>query len=149
SEFASHATQPHRHRNCRRRCILRPFPLVLATAILAAAASAYGQSAVRPTPVENASRGCAAYGEAEIIFVGLAEEPVTFRISGEAVIEEARQNLIRTEAEIARLKASLDPKTWLERELEFVVARHQAEAELNRRRSIYPPPYDLTLFPML
>ena len=37
----------------------------------------------------------------DLVFVGRAEAPVTYRVCGEAEIEKARQNLIRTEKEIA------------------------------------------------
>lgn len=88
------------------------------------------------------------FGEAEFVFTARAESPVTLRISYEAEIEEARQNLIRTEAEVARLKASLDLKTRLERETEFAIRIIEAHKRLDLTRAFYPPPEELTLIPV-
>jgi hypothetical protein len=76
---------------------------------------------------------------------------VTFRISGEEEIEKARQDVIRAEAEMARLKASLDVKTGLDRDRELAIAMavFRAQQELDYRRARYPSPYDLTLFPVI
>ena len=95
----------------------------------------------------------AAYGQSicnqqDVVFVGRAEGPITFRISGEAEIERARQNLIRVEDEVAKLRASLDFKTNMERNVEFAMRLIKAKEELDMRRAMYPPPYDLTLTPV-
>jgi hypothetical protein len=110
--------------------------------------SVRGQSPGDPTAAREFIKACDAYGESQVVFVGRVEPPVTFHISGEPEIEKARQNVIRTEAEVARLRASLDVTTSLEREAEFRLRIIQAKAELNKRRAIYPPPYDLTLIPV-
>jgi hypothetical protein len=122
--------------------------VVVALAIVASGGAPDGQSRDARSTFDALSSMCSEYGEAELVFVGRAEAPVTFRISGEAEIEKARQNLARIEAEVARLKASLDPKTRLEREVEFVKALVEAEDELDTRRVMYPLPMDLTLVPV-
>jgi hypothetical protein len=86
--------------------------------------------------------------DADLVFVGRAEAPVTFLVSGETAIEAARQNLIRTEADIAQLRASLDERTRLEREVEFVIRLLKAKDELDMRRVMYPPPYKVTFIPL-
>jgi hypothetical protein len=68
-------------------------------------------------------------------------------VSGEAAIEKAQQDLIRTETEIAQLEASLDERSRLERAVEFAIRRIKAKDELSRRRAMYPPPQDLTFIP--
>ena len=84
----------------------------------------------------------------ELAFVGRAEPPVTFRVSGEAEIEKARQNLIRTEEDVARLKASLDERSQLEHAREFAIRLIEANRELSMRRAMYPKPYDITFIPL-
>jgi hypothetical protein len=86
--------------------------------------------------------------DADLVFIGRAEAPVTFRVSGEAAIETARQNLIRTEADIARIQASLDERTRLERSAEFAIRLIKAQEELSMRRAMYPPPYEVTFIPL-
>jgi hypothetical protein len=86
--------------------------------------------------------------DSDLVFVGRAEAPVTYRVSGEAAIEKARQHLIRTEEEIAQLEASLDERSRLERAVEFAIRLIKAKDELSMRRAMYPPPQDLTFIPL-
>jgi hypothetical protein len=86
--------------------------------------------------------------DSDLVFVGRAEAPVTFLVSGEAEIEKARQNLIRTEKEIAQFKASLDERTRLERNVEFTIRLIRAKEELDMRRAMYPPPQQVTFTPL-
>jgi len=86
---------------------------------------------------------CDAYGEAYVVVVGRAEPPVTFHVSGEAAIEAARQHLIATEAEVARLRESLDPIARLEREAEFSLTILDAEEEVARRRAAAAVPIEI------
>jgi len=109
--------------------------LIVALTILAPAASVYGQV-------------CSAYGNSETVFVGRAEAPLTFHMSGEREIERARQTLMDTEAEVARLKSSLDFWTRMERHTEFEMRLTEARTELQMRRDMYPSPYDLTVIPV-
>lgn len=122
---------------------------LLVVTIVVPIASAHGQPPQRLNVFDDLVRVCDKHGRSELVFVGRAETPVTFRISGEAEIEKARQHLTRTEAEVARLSASLDPRTRWEREAEFELKISEAKAELATRQSRYPPPYELTLVPVL
>ena len=107
-----------------------------------------GQSPANPDSASDFVTICDAYGESEIVFVGRAEAPVTVRISGEAEVETARQNLIRTEADVAWLRATLDLMTKFERNSELESKIADAKSELNRRQAMYPPPHDVTLIPV-
>ena len=86
--------------------------------------------------------------DAEVVFVGRAEAPVTDHVSGEREIEAARQNFLRTEEEISRLQASLDERTRLERAAEFAIRVIKAKDEWSMRRAKYPQPYDVTFIPL-
>lgn len=86
--------------------------------------------------------------DSDLVFLGRAEAPVTFLVSGEAEIERARQNFVRTEKEIAQLQASLDERTRLERGVEFAIRLIKAKEELNMRRAMYPPPQQVTFIPL-
>jgi hypothetical protein len=86
--------------------------------------------------------------DSELVFLGRAEAPVTFRVSGEAEIEKARRDAIRAEEEFERLKASgpdwsRDPRT-----MELTIRMVKAQDELGRRRAMYPPPHDITFIPL-
>lgn len=82
--------------------MIRGVAPIVFSVLIVQVASAAGQS---PTNLRysDADAVCQTYGDSELLFVGRGEEPITFHISGEAEIEKARQNLISTEAEIARL----------------------------------------------
>ena len=86
--------------------------------------------------------------DSEVVFVGRAEAPVTFRVSGEGAIEKARRDLIRTEQEIARLQATMDERSRLEHAREFAIRLIKAQDELSMRRAMYPPPQDITFIPL-
>jgi hypothetical protein len=113
------------------------------------AAMVYGQSPTEQSTIPDVTKICSDYGEAEVVFIGRVQAPVTYRISGEAEIAKARETLNWVKAEVARLRASLDLRTRLEREAEFEIRIIKAQDELERRRAMYPPPLDLTLIPML
>lgn len=106
---------------------------VLSAAVVVSGTSAFGQSICE---------------DSDLVFVGRAQAPVTFLVSGEAEIERARQNLIHTEEEIARLQASLDERTRLERSAEFAIRLIKAKDELDMRRTMYPPPQQVTFVPL-
>lgn len=89
-----------------------------------------------------------ACNDAEVVFVGRAETPVTFHVSGEESIEHARQNLIRVEEEVASERAALDLRARLERDIEFELRLIKARDELDLRRTMYPPPHELTFTPV-
>jgi hypothetical protein len=89
-----------------------------------------------------------ACNNAEIVFVGRAEQPVTYHVSGEAAIERARQNLKRVEEEVARERGTLDLRTWWERNAEFELRLIDARHELDIRQGMYPPPHDLSFTPV-
>lgn len=128
--------------------MLRKNALVAGFTAVVLIGSAHGQSPANPNSATDFMEVCRDYGEAQLVFVGRVHPALMFRISGEAEIEEARQNLIRTEAEVARLRASLDLKTRYEREAEFAIKVIAAQTELDKRRAMYPPPLELTLFPV-
>jgi hypothetical protein len=128
--------------------MLRKSALMVVFTILVPVHSVRGQSPGDPTAASDFVKVCDAYGEPQVVFVGRAEPPVTFHISGEPEIEKARQNVIRTEAEVARLRDSMDFTTRWERETELELRIIHAKAELNLRRAMYPPPIDLTLVPV-
>ena len=87
--------------------------------------------------------------DAKVVFVGRAKPAVTFHVSGEPAIERARQHLKRVEEEVARERATLDDRTRLERSAEFEIRLIKAQAELDAQRAMYPPPIDLTFFPVV
>ena len=125
--------------------------LIAVLTVIIPVASVQGQRPLNPSTRRDFAEACDASGELDVVFVGRLEEPVTFRISGEEEIEKARQDVIRAEAEMARLKASLDVKTGLDRDRELAIAMavFRAQQELDYRRARYPSPYDLTLFPVI
>jgi len=108
-----------------------------------------GQSPTERITPSDLATVCQSYGGAEVVVVGRAEQPVTFHISGEAAIETARQNLVATETEVARLRASLDERIRMEREAEFSVSIVNAQDELAMRRAMDPPPLGWTLIPVV
>ena len=111
--------------------------------------SLHGQAPSNPNLPIDPSTFCKAYGEeVELIFVGRPDPPVTLRISGETEIEAARQNLIRTEAEVARLRSAkgFEPRSMANVELEARVAA--ARSNLDRTQIKYPPAYDLRFAPI-
>jgi hypothetical protein len=124
--------------------MLRKFAPIALLAIISSADSVHSELRVNPSAGGDFTEACNAYGELAVAFVGRLGEPTTFHMSGEEEIEKARQDVIRTQAEVARLRGLLDAKTVAYFEREFVMAVHRAEEEFNRRRAMYPPPYDLT-----
>lgn len=128
--------------------MLRKNALVAGFTAVVLIGSAHGQSPASPDSAGDFMDVCREHGEAQLVFVGRVHPPLTFRISGEPEIEIARQNVMRVKAEVERLRASLDLKGRLERNAEFEISIIEAEAELDRRRAMYPPPLDLTLFPV-
>src|SRR6476619_2498618 len=100
-------------------------------------------------PTFTNAQSSSACHEAPVVFVGRAEPAVTFHISGEPAIERARRDLIRIEKEVEEERAALDPRARLEREREFVMRIYAARQEVSRRQVMYPPPHDLTFFPMM
>ena len=87
--------------------------------------------------------------DAKVVFVGRARPAVTFHVSGEPAIERARQHLKRVEEEVARERATLDDRTRLERSAEFELRVIRAQTELDAHRAMYPPPIDLTFYPVI
>jgi hypothetical protein len=112
------------------------------------AASAAGQSPDKSPILGNLFDACRVSGSPDLLFVGRAEPAVVFHVSGEAEIEKARQNLVRVEAEVAHLRATLDEKTRFEREGEFQLKLVTAHGDVTMRRALYPSPYNLTFIPM-
>jgi hypothetical protein len=113
-------------------------------------APAHGQVArLQVARLHPLAEVCNTYGQTKVVFVGRLGEPATFHMSGQPEIEKARQNVIRTETEVARRRASLARKATFEEEREFAIAIITAQDEFARQRTIYPPPYDLTLFPVV
>jgi Carboxypeptidase regulatory-like domain len=86
--------------------------------------------------------------DAEVVFVGRAEQSVTYHISGEAFIEQARQNVTRVEEEVSRERAASGPQMRLERDIELERRRIEAMDELEQRQDMYPEPYYLRLVPL-
>lgn len=131
--------------------MLRQSALIAVFTVALPVASVHGQQAA-PGTGNDLIAVCEAMGEAfshaELVFIGRAQPPVKVRISGEAEIEQARQNLVRVEAEVAQLRASLDPQTRMKREREFAIRVIDAHAELTYLQAYYPPPENLTLIPV-
>lgn len=129
--------------------MLRRSALIVVLAIVVPGASVRGQSA--PSIGHDLTQVCealeAGHGP-ELMLTGRAQPPVTVRISGEAEIEQARVNLVRVEAEVQRLRESLDPQTVLEREREFAIKLGDARDHLWRQQGSHPPPMTLTLIPV-
>jgi hypothetical protein len=96
----------------------------------------------------SADAQVSACNDAEVVFVGRVDSPITFLVSGEKSIEQARQNVVRVEEEVARERAALDLQTRLERNLEFELRLLAPQQELNQRRAMYPPPHELTFTPV-
>jgi len=122
----------------------------LATACFIASSLALvnGQSPATTTSFGDRLRLCKAHEQSAAIFVGRALEPVTFHVSGEAWIEEARRNVERTKEEVARLRSSLDPQAIEQMETEFVIRVLRAESELMDRRGRAGSPFDMTFVPV-
>lgn len=96
----------------------------------------------------------------EIDFVGTAGEPITYHFSGEAFVEDGRQNMLRAEAAEERLKALFDPQkkydptseadqAFNEALLAARIASVKAYNEFAQRRAMTVRPYDLTLIPIV
>src|SRR5687768_10056737 len=143
--------------NWHRRCgddvqIMRKTALILAVTIAVPNGSTYGQPGTGPNAFSDLVQICDAYRELDVVFLGRAQAPITFRISeaAEVEIEKARQEFINVEREVTRLRASLDPPTRLERELEFASRLAEANVEFTSRQAMYSNfDYDLTLFPVI
>jgi hypothetical protein len=130
--------------------VLSKYVAAAGLAILASLPRAHGQSVADPAsaPPDPAAL-CHTHADFKVIFVGRTESPVTFHVSGEPRVEEARRELQRIKDDVARVRASLAPgvpDVELETELEIRIIR--AESELNDRRARYPEPYDLTFIPV-
>ena len=86
--------------------------------------------------------------DSDLVFLGRADAPVTFRVSGEVEIEKARQNAVRAEKDFELLKASSadwmrDPRTT-----ELTIRLIKAQEEFSMRRAMYPPPYEVAFIPL-
>jgi len=83
-----------------------------------------------------------------LVFVGRAEAPVTFHVSGEAEIEKARKQAVLAEEEFERLKTS--SADWMRdpQVLELTIRMVKAKQEWNMRKAMYPPPHDITFIPL-
>ena len=86
--------------------------------------------------------------DADVVFVGRAEQAITFHISGEAVIEQARQNVQRAEEELSRERAAFGSRMPPERDTELEIRRLQAMEALDWQRVSNVEPYDLTMIPL-
>ena len=100
--------------------------------------------AVAFPPAVRAQSVC---NDAELVFVGRAEAPVTFHVSGEAEIEKARKQAVLAEEEFERLKTSAD---WMRdpRVMELTIRMIKAKDEWNMRKAMYPPPHDIIFIPL-
>lgn len=116
---------------------MRKTALILAVAIAVPKASVYSQSAAAPSAVGDIVSICEEYGHSDVVFLGRAEPPVTIRISAEAETENARQNVISIQRELAQLRASLDPRTRLERELALETRLQDALIEFDNQETMY------------
>ena len=113
--------------------MLRQSALIAVLTIVVPVASPRGQA--EPGTGSDLIAVCEALDRAvdgaKLVFTGRAQPPMTVQISGEAEIEQARENLVRIEAEVKRLRASLDPQTRLEREREFAIRIIEAKVAGN------------------
>jgi hypothetical protein len=131
--------------------------LFTALATLVLVRQAHGQLPSGLT-IDAVREMCANYGESDVVFVGRAGQPVTVRISGDAAIERARQELALVQAETERLRASVaafGPRTLVlapaSEELALQaqeVAEYEALKEFSTLFAKYPPPIDLPLVPV-
>ena len=95
-----------------------------------------------------ACRAQSVCNDSELVFVGRAEAPVTFHVSGEAEIEKARKQAVLAEEEFERLKTS--SADWMRdpRVMELTIRMVKAKEEWNKRKAMYPPPQDITFIPL-
>jgi len=130
---------------------MRKTALILAVTIAVPNGSTYGQPGTGPNAFSDLVPICDAYSELDVVFLVRAQAPITLRISEAAKVatEHARQEFINVEREVTRLRASLDPRTQLERELEFVRRLEHANAEFERRQADYRDMDDLIFFPVI
>ena len=91
---------------------------------------------------------CQEYGEGAVVVLGRPQPPMVVRMSGEAAIERARQELSRVEAEIERLSTPMNAQQRLEHDAEFSMRLVEARNERGRVQAIYPPPQDVTFIPV-
>jgi hypothetical protein len=101
--------------------------------------------AVALPPTVHAQSAC---DDSRLIFVGRAEAPVTFHVSGEAEIEKARKLAVLAEEEFEQLKTS-NPD-WMRdpRVMELTIRKIKAKDEWNMRKAMYPAPHDVTFVPL-
>lgn len=86
--------------------------------------------------------------DSEVVFVGRAEAPVTFHVSGEAEIEKARKLSVLADEEFERLKTS--SADWMRdpRVMELTIRMIKAKDAWNMRKAMYPPPHNITFIPL-
>ncbi len=91
---------------------------------------------------------CAAYGESDVVVLGRPQTPVVIRFSGERLVERARQELARVEAEVARIRGLLSPQQRLEQGAELELRVLEAKNQLSVTVAMYPPPMDIPFTPV-
>ncbi len=85
--------------------------------------------------------------DSRVVFVGRAEPPVTFHVSGESEIEKARKQAVLAEEEFERLRTS--SADWMRdpRVKELTIRMVLAKEQWNMRKAMYPRPQDITFIP--
>jgi len=96
-------------------------------------------------PTVRAQSAC---NDNQVVFVGRAEAPVTFHVSGEAEIEKARKQAVLAEEEFERLKTSSDEWMRDPRVMELTIRMIKAKQEWDMRKAMYPRPHDITFIPL-
>ena len=104
--------------------------------------------AAPPLDPVNDTDYCQDHGEGAVVVLGRPQPPMVVRMSGEAAIDRARQELGRVEAEVERLSRPMNAQQRLEHDAEFSLRLFEARNELGRVQAMYPPPQDVTFIPV-
>lgn len=99
--------------------------------------------AVAFSPALRAQSVC----DSRVVFVGRAEPPVTFHVSGESEIEKARKQAVLATEEFEHLVTS--SADWMSdpRVEELTIRMVQAKTQWSMRKAMYPSPQDITFIP--
>jgi hypothetical protein len=85
--------------------------------------------------------------DSRVVFVGRAEPPITFHVSGEAEIEKARKQAVLAQEEFEQLVTS--SADWMRdpRVKELMIRMVEAKQHWAMRKGMYPSPQDITFNP--
>jgi hypothetical protein len=100
---------------------------------------------------QDLADACDAFGSSEVIFVGRVKPAtITRRVSGDDAIEKAQSVADAAERELKAFEAQKTPRELgANRHRELTLQMLRARQALDTARAMYPPPFDLSLTPLI